>query len=396
MPALTSADVNAVARPATGLALWCARQSVVAGAEAPPLQDMERDDWIDFLRLAQPHGILPIAWTALRPYTDSMDAAAAADLRQAYEANARHNLTMLGELHALTTALAAQGIRALSWKGAVLAQRAYGDIAARQFFDLDLLVPRNQIAAAQSVADSLGFRPEKRMADHEQEAYVDHQGELELVRPSDGLWVELHSAVVPTYYGRAQPSDEWWPRAVEVRFGRLRIAALDPIDELQALCIHGSKHRWDRLAWILDIAMLGRGLDDAQWSDAIAAATRHGTLRMLRLGLLLAADLCAAPIPAEVLGAARRDRAALKLARTVEAALFDPSPSRFDGLVFHAQMRERASDRLRYLASVTFTPSGADWESLRLPRVLFPLYAVTRPVRLAAKYGRRLVSPPRD
>jgi hypothetical protein len=59
-------------------------------------------------------------------------------------------------------------------------------------------------------------------------------------------------------------------------------------------------------------------------------------------------------------------------------------------------MRERGRDQLSYLASVAFTPSGADWESLRLPRALFPLYVVTRPIRLAAKYGRRLVSPPRD
>jgi hypothetical protein len=176
----------------------------------------------------------------------------------------------------------------------------------------------------------------------------------------------------------------------------LHFAALDPVDELQALCIHGSKHRWDRLAWILDVAMLARVLDDAQWPELIAAARRHGTLRMLRLGLILAADLCGLDLPTSVPAAVRRDRVALKLARAVEHRLFDQRPSRFDGLVFHARMRERARDQLSYLANVAFTPSGADWEALRLPRALFPLYVVTRPIRLAAKYGRRLVSPPRD
>jgi hypothetical protein len=119
-------------------------------------------------------------------------------------------------------------------------------------------------------------------------------------------------------------------------------------------------------------------------------------MRMVRLGLLLAAELCGLVLPPAVDRAARGDRAALKLARAVERHLFDPRPSRFDGLVFHARMRERARDRLSYLANVAFTPSGADWEALRLPRVLFPLYALTRPIRLAAKYGRRLVAPPRD
>lgn len=241
----------------------------------------------------------------------------------------------------------------------------------------------------------LGFRPEKKMTDHEQQTYVDHQGELEMVRPRDGLWIKLHSAVVPTYYGRALMSEAWWQRAVDVYVGRLRLAALNPVDELQALCIHGSKHRWDRLAWILDVALLARVLDGAQWSELRDTATSQGTLRMVHLGLLLAADLCGATVPDSLLAQAHRDRAAVKLARAVESALFDPRPGRFDGLVFHARMRERARDQLGYLASVAFTPSGADWEALRLPRALFPLYALTRPVRLAAKYGRRLMSPRR-
>jgi hypothetical protein len=54
-------------------------------------------------------------------------------------------------------------------------------------------------------------------------------------------------------------------------------------------------------------------------------------------------------------------------------------------------MRERSSDRLRYLISVAFTPSGADWEAMALPRQLFAVYAMTRPLRLAWKYGRRAI-----
>lgn len=378
------------------LVLWSARQTVRPGSAAPPVEAMEHGDWAAFIRLGQAHAMLPVAWLALRPHADLMGPAAARELRLVYEANARHNLTMLGELRTLATALADAGVRAVSWKGPLLAQRAFGDISARQFFDLDLLVPRTDMAAAQRIAHGLGFRPEKKMTDHQQQTYVDHQGELELVRASDGLWIELHSAVVPTYYGRALISDSWWRRAVDVSVGRMRFAALDAVDELHALCIHGSKHRWDRLAWILDVAMLARGLDDAQWREVTDAAERQGTLRMLRLGLLLAADLCGLVPPPDVAAAVRRDRAALKLARTVERGLFDARPSRFDGLVFHARMRERARDQLGYLASVAFTPSGADWEALRLPRALFPLYALTRPIRLAAKYGRRLVSRPRS
>jgi hypothetical protein len=266
----------------------------------------------------------------------------------------------------------------------------------RQFFDLDVLVRRDQVAAARDALTPLGFAPEKEMTPAEQETYVDHQGELELVRQSDGLWVEIHSAVVPTYYGGGTRSEELWQRVSYVGLGRVQMPALDIADEMEALCVHGSKHRFERLAWILDLAMLARRMDEGDWSRLTARAGSHGTLRMVRLGLLLGADLCGTDaIPAALLAAARGDRVAQVLARDVAARLFDPRPSRFDGLTFHARMRERPSDQLRYLVNVAFTPSGADWGALHLPPALFPLYTLTRPVRLILKYGRRLVSPPR-
>ena len=381
-------------RPAARLALWCARQTVDRQPRSPALAALTRTDWADFMRISQAHGILAVAWLALRPLGADVDEVAAAELKLAYEANTRRNLLMLGELRTILGALTQHGIRALAWKGPVLAHRAYGDIALRQFFDLDLLIRQTKVNAAQAVLESLGFRTDKAMTDHEQTAYVDHQGELELVRPRDGMWVELHSAVVPSYYARGLSGDDWWQRVVSVEVGRVEVEALDPIDEMHTLCVHGSKHRWNRLAWILDVAMLARVLTEEQWSEVLAAARDAGTLRMVRLGQLLAADLCGAAIPDRLLRAARDDRTAAALARTVARTLFDQRPSRFDALAFHARMRERSRDQLGYLVSVAFTPSGADWEALRLPRPLFPFYALTRPVRLAIKYGRRLVSPP--
>jgi hypothetical protein len=375
---------------------WCAQRVASDTALEPPIESMGRADWADFLRLALAHGTLPIAWATLGKFAADLDQTVAADLRAAYDANARRNLILIGELRAVLDALATHSIGAMSWKGAVLAQRAYGDIKLRQFFDLDLLVRRDQVAAARDALAPLGLKPEKDMTAAEQETYVDHQGELELVRSADGLWVEIHSAIVPTYYGGGTPSEELWQRVSYVELGRVAVPALDIADEMEALCVHGSKHRFERLAWILDVAMLARHMNDGDWSRLTAGATSHGTLRMVRLGLLLATGLCAAEsIPDDFLRAARADGTARSLARDVSSRLFDPTPSRFDALTFHARMRERRTDQLRYLVNVAFTPSGADWGALHLPRPLFPLYALTRPVRLAAKYGRRLVSPPR-
>jgi hypothetical protein len=57
----------------------------------------------------------------------------------------------------------------------------------------------------------------------------------------------------------------------------------------------------------------------------------------------------------------------------------------------HLKVRERLRDKIRYCVRKTTTLSGDDWELLPLPRFLFPLYYVLRPVRLAGKHGSRML-----
>ncbi len=356
---------------------------------------MSRADWAEFLRLIMQHALAPVAWRSLEAHKALLPELVATDLQTAYTANTRRNLWLAGELTATLRKLAATGITAAPWKGPVLAHRAYGDVSLRQFYDLDILVRRHELLAARDVMSDMGFRTEKRMSESEQEVYVDHQGELEMVRDSDGLWLELHSAVVPTYYSERRAAEHLWQRLTQVELMRTKIWALDPVDELEALCIHGSKHRWERVAWILDIALMVRLVDVGGWARLIEGSRARGSLRMVHLGLLLAAELCAADLPGAVARSAGQDGTARRLTESVKRDLFNPQPRRFDSLVFHARMRERSSDQIRYLLNVAFRPSGADWEALRLPRLLFPLYALTRPIRLARKYGNRLLSKPR-
>jgi len=393
---LTGAD------PRIGAVLtWCARQLVGPASPAdsegtlsdafPDVDSADDQLWSGVLREAARHMVMPLAWRALGPRRDRIPELLASDLSAAYDQNARHNLWLTAELVSFLGRLRNADIEAVPWKGPLLAQRAYGGIGLRQFFDLDVLVRADDLGAAIAVAEGAGLSHEKPMTTAQRETYVDHQGEVELVRESDGLWLELHTQIVPTYYAQGTSSEELWGATRQEKVGRAMVQALDPVDEMEALCVHGSKHRWDRLAWIVDIAMMARLLDDSEWMRLTDGARRHGTRRMVNLGMLLSMDVAGARLPRRIAAAARADRTAARLSADVQLNLFSPQPHRLDSLIFHARMRERSSDQLRYLFNVLFTPSGADWESLALPRPLFPLYALTRPVRLSLKYGARVL-----
>jgi hypothetical protein len=49
------------------------------------------------------------------------------------------------------------------------------------------------------------------------------------------------------------------------------------------------------------------------------------------------------------------------------------------------RLRERPSDKLRFLFRLAVTPGVGEWNAVRLPAALFPLYRVVRVFRLLAK-----------
>ena len=72
--------------------------------------------------------------------------------------NTRRNLVANGRIVPHLAALEAAGVRAVPYKGPVLAAQAYGDIALRQFADLDIVVPQREIARPFRALASLGYR----------------------------------------------------------------------------------------------------------------------------------------------------------------------------------------------------------------------------------------------
>ena len=81
----------------------------------------------------------------------------------------------------------------------------------------------------------------------------------------------------------------------------------------------------------------------------------------------------------------------------------DDGPGFYQRWVVPLEVIAKPGARLRYLAARALLPSADDREFLRLPLVLYPMYYLLRPVRVALKEGpaalRRLVRsapPPAD
>src|SRR5690348_4492471 len=161
-------------------------------------------------------------------------------------------------------------------------------------------------------------------------------------------------------------------------------------DGLSLLCIHGSKDFWERISWIADIAELVQAHPRLDWDQVIRRAESLRALRMLHLGLALAIRSFDLPLPGELLRRVEADEIAGVLAGEIELRIFHDGANSLGAgarFRFRRRMLEGIFEGWRYSARLTLLPAEEDWEMVRLPRALAPLYVALRPLRLLLKYG---------
>lgn len=348
-------------------------------------------DWERVAWLAEWHGLRPLlARHLLQPGArELVPRAALVDLMAQAEAVARDNRAMRAELERLLGILAREGIRALPYKGPTLALRAYSDLALREFGDLDLLVPREHVQRARDLLCAASYQREYELAPAIEDAFLEasHQYHL-VVRSRDrGHLVELHWRSDIRFAVERLGDEGWWAATQEVD----GIPTLADEDLVLLLCIHGTKHGWASLGWLVDVAELLRGGCKVEGDRLLARAERMGCRRRVGLAMHLAAELLDAPLP-QALRALASDEAVTRAAAALMRPMLSPAPRKptsWELLRMTRSVQERRLDTIRDLCRALFLPSLVEWTRWPLPKALFFAYPAIRVARLCWKYLRR-------
>ncbi len=338
-------------------------------------------DWGVLLQAALDHGVAALLCRLLLAEADLLppEIAAAAEsfLLQSHDdaMEAAHQLSVL------VAALAAAGVPAVPFKGPALAQQAYGGTQWRRSRDLDLLIAEHDAAPALRVLSGLGYRaPPYGLRARHMQAYYRYNGQ-EILFAAGRLPVEPHWALAPRTLAAPLDTAGMLARAGALTLGGARMPALAIEDALLVTCFHGSKELWPRLIWIADVGGLLHRHPDLDAQAVLARATAAGVRRMLLLGIALAADLLAAPCPPPFAEAIAADPACRRMAEHMAARLLEgggDAPSVFALSGTRLAMRERLSDRLRYVLRTLTTARRQHYQAIDLPDRLDFLYPLVR------------------
>jgi hypothetical protein len=350
-------------------------------------------DWEILLGQARTHGTLPLLHEHLqRQGWEAVPAPTREALREEFRHNTARNLWRTGELLRLLERLRARGIPALPFKGPTLAAYAYGSVALRQFNDLDLLLRPRDVAGAQEVLLAEGYTPGLEFSAARQAEYLRVIGQVPFARREDGSLVELHARLMPRHFHFPLGLEELWGRAETLTLLGRAVPVLSAEDLLLVLSAHGAKHVFASLGWVSDLAALlhNRPPDLGQ---ALGRARRLRCERLVLLGLRLGYDLLQAPPQKALPVRLRADPVAGALASQVWRGFRSGSrPGELRGALFHLRLWENFADGFGFVLSTMLQPIIADWVFFPLPAALSFLYYFLRPLRLAGKYGARLLN----
>ncbi len=183
----------------------------------------------------------------------------------------------------VATAFATSNIRCALIKGAAYAGTLYADPAERPMQDVDLLVPRLQLADAVRCMLDLGFT---RVGMARKLSGYYHA----IVFARGGLMVELHRNIVQVYRTNLRVG-ELWRRAIEDDRGSGALR-LELVDELLICALHIARHELAvPLINYVDIVRLWDALSEDERRTAHERASRYRIARAVDAVLAMTALL---------------------------------------------------------------------------------------------------------
>lgn len=312
-------------------------------------------------------------------------------LRSYSKQMAIRHLSMTKSLLSLLEKFDEAGIPALTYKGPAFSLAVYDDLSLRQSRDLDILIEPDFLYEAEAILRERGFKPKRRLTEKQKQLLV--QNGRHRTMEKEGLIVELHPRI--SRFNAPSEVTELLERAESVELLGYRIPVMSSTDSLFTLAVHGTRHRWNQLKWICDIAYLIRNRN-FDWPAILEESKQRNCYRCVLLACGLSVTVFGTEIP---------DIIRTRL-QSIDSTLLDATyPDCLLGTDDTTSLRYRLRsldddlDRVRYCWNKLTTPSLRDTNTIPLPESLFWLYYIFHPSRvlysksvLTARTLRSLIS----
>jgi len=311
-------------------------------------------------------------------------------LKTHFHENAHKNLMFMGELIKILELFKSNEITAIPYKGPILAIQAYGNLAFREFDDLDIFIKKSDVIRIKNLLINEGYKTDFYLNEIQEENYLKSQKNLVLLNNKLGFYIELHWKLSGNFFSfSSTPESLMSDNPKSIQFNNNEILTFSPENQLVILCIHAAGHHWSRLLWLCDIAELIKNYN-LNWKIITDKIKQLNIKRIFNINLILANEILGAEIPKQISKNIHQDISTIKLSNKFKESIFSEnlnSPTLYRWIKFHLKIRENLNNGLTDLIKYATIPSIEELEKLKLPDTrLYPIYFVFRPINLINKF----------
>jgi hypothetical protein len=248
------------------------RAAAGLGGSEPPVPVGDDRTWLETVRLASAHLVLPALTTGLEAAGPiwAIPEEARHYLAMMHEANAARNSQLNASLVAVIDSCRSVGIETIAVKGGAFLLTASAAAPWRFLGDLDLMVPERLLSRAVEVLADLGYRADRGAAYD-----TAHDAHAPAMLGPDGLTIiELHSRPFAEGQWPELEAALWWDRRI-VLVGGSEVGIPSPEVRAAYLLLHSQEHHayfaQGRLLLrdLLDLAMLRREAGGINWGEVL-------------------------------------------------------------------------------------------------------------------------------
>jgi hypothetical protein len=264
--------------------------------------------------------------------------------------NASRNMIFVKELANILQCLDQAGIPALTFKGPVLSQIAYGSANLRRFNDVDIIVREEDYARCQAFLYDAGY---ERLKDYGFEVAIRHRD----------CWaiVDLHRRISSAAFPFPTDFEGWWQRRAQVEVSGHVLTTLSITDHLLVVIVQIARDRYEdklTLAKLCDVALLLHSVPDLDLDHIFREAERQGARRRMLTVLGAVAALFALPLPPTLAEPLEREAELARLARFMGDGVLGRGGPRdasvLQRIYFHFKVHEGLGQKLSQLWMVPF------------------------------------------
>ena len=340
--------------------------------------------------MAHSHGVFPLYYQTIQMHaSDLLSTEINEELKQQNLTIVMRNMRMTAELIRIMNLLKENGIDALAFKGPTLAQLAYGNIALRQYVDLDILVKKEDIYNVDALLKNKGYQRVLKLTSSQEKTWFKYAHDILLFSPSNGVHFEIHWSLLDQDYPVHINLDTIWKNSRIISVNDQDIPTFSTEDLLLYLCIHGSKHLWERIEWIKDIDLILQ-TQEFDWGRVVKETEESGFETMFYLGLYLTHILFETQLPESIRGLVTKDKKLADLSDHIFKRWENSNTTGIRKTIqqtnFMLKLFPTFPMRLSYLHKIILKPSLNEYWFVDLPDKLYWLYYLIRPYLLLKKY----------